>query len=54
MSRDFLEFFGVIWCLQSQEELVLGAMVTSTGPENHENGGFSGFPKWNRQVPDPK
>ena len=43
----FLELVVVIWCLPNSKELALGVMVTSARSENHDNGGFWGFPKMN-------
>ena len=43
MFLDFLGFVGAIWCLQSQEKLVLGFMDMSSSSEKHENNGFFGM-----------
>ena len=54
MNREFLELFEVIWCPQHRKGFVFGVMVASASSENHEHKEFSGFPKRNRKVTDPK
>ena len=47
LLSNFLELFEVSWCRQIWNNWLLEVVDTSEKSENHENDGFSGFPKMN-------